>query len=153
MARNFKHRFLRPSRALIACGLTLAHGQFTSAADAPASSVKRTSQERYQLEHLQKTHEDAEKVRASRKDLKLPESWRDIRAIFHAHAEDSEHTGGTRPEMIAEARKAGVNVLFLSDHYRPRATLSRLNVRVWSMAFCSSPALKCTVFCSIPPSR
>ena len=119
MVRNFKHRFLRPSRVLIACGLTVAPGQFSSAADAPTTGVKRTSQERYQIEHLQKTHDDAEKVRASRKDLKLPDGFRDIRAIFHAHAEDSEHTGGTRPEMIAEAKKAGVNVLFLSDHYRP----------------------------------
>ena len=43
----------------------------------------------------------------------------DYRVIFHAHAEDSAHTGGTRPEMLAEAKKAGVHAIFLSDHYRP----------------------------------
>ncbi len=29
----------------------------------------------------------------------------DYRAILHAHAEDSAHTGGTRPEMLADAKK------------------------------------------------
>ena len=43
----------------------------------------------------------------------------DYRAILHAHAEDSSHTGGTRPEMLSEAKKAGVHAIFLSDHHRP----------------------------------
>ena len=29
----------------------------------------------------------------------------DYRAILHAHAEDSAHTGGTRPEMLADAKQ------------------------------------------------
>ena len=89
------------------------------AADAPKSAVKRPTLERFKEEHLQKTHQDAEAVRKARQNIGLPTGWRDIRSIFHAHAEDSEHTGGTRPEMVAEAKKSGVSALFLSDHYRP----------------------------------
>jgi hypothetical protein len=43
----------------------------------------------------------------------------DYRAILHAHAEDAAHTGGTRPEMLADAKRAGVKIILLSDHYRP----------------------------------
>jgi hypothetical protein len=39
--------------------------------------------------------------------------------VHSPHAEDSAHTGGTLPEMLADARKAGVSAVFLSDHYRP----------------------------------
>ena len=43
----------------------------------------------------------------------------DYRAILHAHAEDSTHTGGTRPEMLAEAKREGVHAILLTDHFRP----------------------------------
>ncbi len=45
--------------------------------------------------------------------------WNDYRAILHAHAEDSAHTGGTRAEMLAEAKRAGVHAILLTDHHRP----------------------------------
>ena len=48
-----------------------------------------------------------------------PAGLNDYRAILHAHAEDSSHTGGTRPEMLAEAKRAGVDAILLTDHYRP----------------------------------
>src|SRR5437879_3136957 len=38
---------------------------------------------------------------------------------MHAHAEDSDHTGGTLPEMLADAKKAGISAILLTDHYRP----------------------------------
>src|SRR5262249_53651882 len=43
----------------------------------------------------------------------------DYRCILHAHAEDSDHTGGTLPEMLADAKKANVHAILLTDHYRP----------------------------------
>ena len=89
------------------------------AIDAPTTGVKRTSLERFQADHLKKTTADVEAIKSNRKNKSLPAEWKDVRSIFHAHAEDSEHTGGTRPEMIAEAKKSGVKALFLSDHYRP----------------------------------
>ncbi len=43
----------------------------------------------------------------------------DYRAILHAHADDSPHTGGTRPELLAAAKRTGVKIIMLSDHVRP----------------------------------
>jgi hypothetical protein len=68
---------------------------------------------------LKATHEDIERIRKTRRALPTQPGLNDYRAILHAHAEDSSHTGGTRPEMLAEARKAGVQAIFLSDHHRP----------------------------------
>src|SRR5258706_443788 len=46
-------------------------------------------------------------------------SWNDYRCILHAHAEDSAHTGGTLPEMLADAKQAGIAAILLTDHFRP----------------------------------
>jgi len=89
------------------------------AAEPPADAIARKTDERFKAERLEKTTADARAIQARRKDRPLPQGFDDVRAIFHAHAEDSEHTGGTRPEMIADAKKAGVKALFLSDHLRP----------------------------------
>ncbi len=43
----------------------------------------------------------------------------DFKGIFHAHASDSAHTGGTLEEMLADAQRAGVNFIFLGSHHRP----------------------------------
>jgi hypothetical protein len=68
---------------------------------------------------LKATHADVERTREGRRDLPPLPGLNDYRTILHAHAEDSSHTGGTRPEMLAEARRAGVSALLLSDHDRP----------------------------------
>jgi hypothetical protein len=39
--------------------------------------------------------------------------------VLHAHAEDASHTGGTRPELLAAAKRAGVQIIMLTDHVRP----------------------------------
>lgn len=92
---------------------------FLAAAEPPAGAQARPTAERFLTEHLKKTTADARAIQARLTPKKLPAGWVDVRAIFHAHAEDSEHTGGTRAEMIAEAKKAGVRAIFLSDHLRP----------------------------------
>jgi hypothetical protein len=92
---------------------------FLLSAEPPAGSEVRKSTERMKPERLAKTTADAKAIQAQRRTRPLPEGWTDVRTVFHAHAEDSEHTGGTRPEMTAEARKAGVKAIFLSDHLRP----------------------------------
>jgi hypothetical protein len=112
--RSFVHQFmscLLVGSSFVNCNL--------KALEPLDTGIKRPTLERYQREHLEKTHTDAAKIRENRREIQPPAGWQDIRAIFHAHAEDSEHTGGTRPEMIADAKKAGVKALFLSDHYRP----------------------------------
>ncbi len=89
------------------------------AAEPPGGAVARKTDERFKAERLERTTADARAIQARRQDRPLPQGFDDVRAVFHAHAEDSEHTGGTRPEMIADAKKAGVEALFLSDHLRP----------------------------------
>ena len=64
---------------------------------------------RMALERLAAARADVERLRARRRALsELPVTaatygLRDFRAILHAHAEDSAHTGGTLPEMLRDA--------------------------------------------------
>jgi hypothetical protein len=80
---------------------------------------KRSPLERMSTERLRATHRDAQAVRESRQDVPARPVLKDFRAIFHAHAEDSAHTGGTRVEMLAEAKLAQVDAIFLANHHRP----------------------------------
>lgn len=84
------------------------------------SLVDRTPAQRLEQAHLEATHAGVVALQAQR--LALPpraDGLQDFRCIFHAHAEDAVHTGGTRPEMLADAKRAGVHAIFLSDHFRP----------------------------------
>jgi hypothetical protein len=87
------------------------------AADPPAR--KYSNVERLNLVRLAAVHADVEKLRARRVAIPPRSGLTDYRCILHAHAEDSTHTGGTLPEMLADAKKAGVNAILLTDHYRP----------------------------------
>ena len=71
------------------------------------------------MPHLKTAHDDVARFQKHRQSLPPLPSLHDYRAILHAHAEDSAHTGGTRPEMLVDAKKAGVNAILLTDHYRP----------------------------------
>src|SRR5436190_3891710 len=86
-------------------------------ADFPAGKLSPT--ERLKTAHLKAAHEDANRLQQSRKTLPPLPGLHDYKAILHAHAEDSAHTGGTRPEMLADAKKAGIQVIMLTDHLRP----------------------------------
>jgi len=88
-----------------------------AAADFPAG--KMTPTERLKTAHLKAAHEDAERLQRSRTTLPPLPGIHDYKSILHSHAEDSTHTGGTRPEMLADAKKAGVQVIMLTDHLRP----------------------------------
>lgn len=80
---------------------------------------QHSNMERLQLERLAVVHADIAKLHAARVALPARTELHDYRCIMHAHAEDSTHTGGTLAEMLADAKKAGVHAIFLSDHYRP----------------------------------
>jgi hypothetical protein len=43
--------------------------------------------------------------------------YQDVRAVIHAHSYLSHDSRGTPEEIIAGAKKAGVRVLFMTDHY------------------------------------
>ena len=97
--------------------LTLLSSSLFAQTNTPAR--KYSSVERMKTVHLKATHEDAERFQAARRTLPPLPGLHDYKAIIHAHAEDSDHTGGTRPEMLADAKKAGVQVIMLTDHLRP----------------------------------
>jgi hypothetical protein len=80
---------------------------------------KYTNLERLALPRLEAAHRDVLRLREERRDVALRTGLQDYRSILHAHAEDSDHTGGTRPEMLADAQKTDVRVIMLTDHFRP----------------------------------
>jgi hypothetical protein len=80
---------------------------------------KYTSVERMQITRLQAVRRDRLRFAQDRRTVKLKTGYKDYRAILHAHAQDSSHTGGTRAEILAAAKRAGVSILMLSDHVRP----------------------------------
>ena len=80
---------------------------------------KYSNVERMALPRLKATHEDVIKLRAQRARIVSMPGLNDYRCILHAHAEDSDHTGGTLPEMLADAKKAGISAILLTDHFRP----------------------------------
>jgi hypothetical protein len=90
-------------------------------ADEGSGQRKYTPLERMAPARLKAVREDGERIRKARRVLPPLPGFHDYRAILHAHAEDSAHTGGTRAEMLAEAQRAGVNAVLLTDHHRPPA--------------------------------
>jgi len=78
-----------------------------------------TTLERLSAERLAAAHADVERLRAAVQPPPPLPGLNDYRGVFHAHAGDSDHTGGTPEELLADARRIGVDVVFLSDHYRP----------------------------------
>jgi len=79
---------------------------------------KYTSVERMRPERLRAVHEDRLRYERTRHPVALRTGYEDYRGILHAHAEDSAHTGGTRPELLAAAKRTGVRIVMLTDHVR-----------------------------------
>ncbi len=82
-------------------------------------SRKYTNVERIAPDRLAAVHADVQKLRARRARVPPLPGLNDYRCILHAHAEDSSHTGGTLPELLADAKKVGVHAILLTDHFRP----------------------------------
>lgn len=80
---------------------------------------KYTSIERLQIERLRAVHADRLRYQSERKIVSLSTGYNEYRAVLRAHAEDASHTGGTRPELLAAAKRAGVQIVMLTDHVRP----------------------------------
>jgi hypothetical protein len=88
-------------------------------AGAQAPSRRWTTVERLSDERLAAAHADVERLRAAVARPAGSPGLNDYRAVFHAHAGDSAHTGGTPEELLRDARRIGVDIVFLSDHFRP----------------------------------
>src|SRR5262249_47283489 len=80
---------------------------------------KYTSIERISMDRLRTVHADRMRFTGDRRPVSVTTGYNDYRPVLHAHAEDATHTGGTRPELLAGAKRAGVRVVMLTDHVRP----------------------------------
>src|SRR5262245_27473422 len=80
---------------------------------------KYTTIERLQPERLRAVSEGRARYQKSRHMVSIEMGYDDIRGVLHAHAEDSTHTGGTRGELLAAAKSAGVQFVMLTDHVLP----------------------------------
>src|SRR5258706_181903 len=87
----------------------------------PKAALRLTAVERLETERLKAAHEDRVRFGRERRPLvELGMFQEDYRAVMHVHAEDSDHTRGTRDEVLAAARKTGVRVVMFSDHRGPK---------------------------------
>jgi len=108
----------RQAVSLLQINCPTAVGQ-AMAPDGEASRPKYSRTERMIPARLKAAHEDVLRIGRMRRPLPPIPGLNDYRAILHAHAEDSAHTGGTRMEMLADAKLAGVHAILLTDHFRP----------------------------------
>lgn len=110
---------MNPGVILLVLGWLAAHCAIHPTRADAVPKKNYTPSERMNRARLEATHEDVVRLRSTRHDVSPWPGLNDYRTILHAHAEDSAHTGGTRPEMLADAKKAGVDAIFLSNHFRP----------------------------------
>ena len=80
---------------------------------------KYSTIERLQTEHLRAVKADRQRHQQTRKQINLIKGFKDFRAIMHVHADDSAHTGGTRPELLAACKRTGIDIVMLTNHWRP----------------------------------
>ena len=102
---------------LLAAACAWSQAEKPPAGEPPAR--RWTTLERLSLERLAAAHADVQRLRSAVRPPPLLPGLNDFRGIFHAHAGDSAHTGGTPEEILRDARRIGVDVIFLSDHHRP----------------------------------
>lgn len=110
-------QFVRPGLTIMAL-LSFAYPARPAEGNQPPAR-KYSNVERLALPRLKVVHEDVLKMRAQRTGIAPLPGLNDYRCILHAHADDSEHTGGTLPEMLADAKQAGISAILLTDHFRP----------------------------------
>jgi len=89
-------------------------------ADAPSPGRKLTTLQRLEESHLAAVHETRLRLARERTSLPQPGIYNDYRAVLHVHAEDSDHTKGTRAEVLRAAKAVGVSVFMFTDHRGPK---------------------------------
>jgi acetyl esterase/lipase len=90
----------------------------SGAADGVGST--RSEIERIRLDRLKAVHEAREAFAKQRTEVPDGGLFQDVRAVLHVHAEDSDHTFGTRAEVLDAAKKADVRVVMFTDHNGPK---------------------------------
>lgn len=123
--KNYLHKQRLLRGILIVLGivsiLSLATGLFAQSSSPIKLGLGRkySTIERMNLERLRAVNADKLRIQQGRHAVKLQTGLGEYKAILHAHAEDSAHTGGTRPELLAAAKRVGVKIVMLTDHVRP----------------------------------
>jgi acetyl esterase/lipase len=79
-----------------------------------------TSLQRLEREHLKATHEARLRFERERHAPPVHGLYEDFRGVVHAHAEDAEHTKGTRKQLLEGAHKAGIKVVLMTEHRGPK---------------------------------
>jgi acetyl esterase/lipase len=82
----------------------------------PAPAVPQ----RLELQHLQAVHEARLRFERERRPPPDLGVYDDFRAVMHVHAEDAEHTKGTRRQVLEAAKKTGVRIVMFTDHGGPK---------------------------------
>jgi acetyl esterase/lipase len=100
---------------LIVCLLNLLPVLAAETPDQPRSAVQRL-----EPEHLKAVHDARLRFASERRSLLDLGVYEDFRAVLHVHAEDSDHTKGTRQQVLDAAKKTGVRVVMFSDHGGPK---------------------------------
>ena len=90
------------------------------AADPLSPGRKYTTLERLDTAHLEATHQARLQFAKERKAAPLMGVYNDYRVVMHVHAEDADHTKGTRPEVLNAAKAAGIQVVMFTDHRGPK---------------------------------
>ena len=88
-------------------------------AAALACAEPRTTLQRLDPARLEALHQQRVEWMKVRKVDPLPSIYTDYRAVLHVHAEDAEHTKGTREAVLKAAKATGVSAVFWTDHRGP----------------------------------
>jgi hypothetical protein len=113
-------------KQILAVACVFVVGSVFAADDVVPPGESKSALNRIKAESLAAAHRDIETYRLNRMNPDKIPKWideayglTDFDAILHVHADDASHTGGTREELLADCKRAGIDVVMLSDHYRP----------------------------------
>ena len=117
-----KIRFMLSSYSLLTALIAVTGGLVLAGIQSSPSSGhgrRYSTVERVSPGHLREVHAGRLKLEASRNRIERLTPYNEYRAVLHAHAEDSAHTGGTRAELLRAAKITGTEIVMLTDHVRP----------------------------------
>src|SRR5262249_39935767 len=87
---------------------------FTAGVRAETNSVRLTAEQRLEPERLKAARAAREQFAKVRSPVPEVGALEDFRAVIHVHAEDSDHTKGTRAEVLAAAKQTGVRIVLFT---------------------------------------
>ena len=109
-----------PRRFLLLLLAAMAAAQTPIQQSASRPGRKWTTIQRLDRAHLEAVRKAREKFAAERRVAVPQDVYDDYRAVIHVHAEDADHTKGTRAQVLAAANKTGVRIVMWTDHRGPK---------------------------------